>query len=176
MKKNKLKTKGMLRDDKAQAAVWGLLTVLVLLILAAGLVDIYRLYAARAWAYSVAQEAALAGVSKARQWDDFMSTGTISLDERIALTTAQAIVQSAMQVRGITDYQIDIRVQPDASGGSIPDFPPHSVRLGEGLGNWFTDVPAVGIYLEVPVQWTLLDLFDIPEKGVRVFAAAGVAQ
>ena len=176
MKKNKLKTKGMLRDDKAQAAVWGLLTVLVLLILAAGLVDIYRLYAARTWTYSVAQEAALAGVSRARQWDDFLVSGSITLDEDVALTTAQSIVQSAMQVRGITDYQMDIRVLPDSSGGSIPDFPPYSVRLGEGLENWSTDEPAVGVYLEVPVQWTLLDFFDIPEKGVRVFAAAGVAQ
>ena len=51
----------MIFERKAQSAVWGLLTILILVVIAGGLVDIYRLYAARNWAYSVAQEAALAG-------------------------------------------------------------------------------------------------------------------
>ena len=49
---------GMIIERKAQSAVWGLLSILVLVVIAGGLVDIYRLYAARNWAYSVAQEAA----------------------------------------------------------------------------------------------------------------------
>jgi hypothetical protein len=52
---------GVIIERKAQSAVWGLLTILILVVIAGGLVDIYRLYAARNWAYSVAQEAALSG-------------------------------------------------------------------------------------------------------------------
>jgi hypothetical protein len=43
----------MVTERKAQSAVWGLLSILVLVVIAGGLVDIYRLYAARKWAYSV---------------------------------------------------------------------------------------------------------------------------
>ncbi len=66
---------GMIIERKAQSAVWGLLSILVLVVIAGGLVDIYRLYAARNWAYSVAQEAALAGASRGRDWDAVLNTG-----------------------------------------------------------------------------------------------------
>jgi len=65
---------------------------------------------------------------------------------------------------------------PDADGGSVSGYPPEKVRLGEGLGNWNSNEPAVGVYLEVPVNWLLLDQLNIQEKIVHVFAAAGVAQ
>lgn len=58
--------KGMIQDRKAQSVVWGFLAMLVFVAVAAGLVDIYRLYAARNWAYGVAQEAAMAGASRGR--------------------------------------------------------------------------------------------------------------
>ena len=64
----------MVTERKAQSAVWGLLSILVLVVIAGGLVDIYRLYAARNWAYSVAQEAALAGASRGRDWDCLLYT------------------------------------------------------------------------------------------------------
>jgi hypothetical protein len=167
---------GMVTDRKAQSAVWGLLSILVLVILAGGLVDIYRLYAARNWAYSVAQEAALAGASRGREWNGIFTDGTVRLDEDVASEAAQQIVQSAMQIRGITGYQVLIYVLPEPTGGTIAGFPPRPVRLGEGLRDWSSDEPAVGVYLEVPVQWTILSSFGIDQKEVRVFAAAGVAQ
>jgi len=167
---------GMVTDRKAQSAVWGLLSILVLVILAGGLVDIYRLYAARNWAYSVAQEAALAGVSRGREWNTMLTSGTVGLDEDMASEVAQQIVQSAMQMRGITGYQVVIHILPDPLGGTIVGFPPRPVRLGENLSDWSSYEPAVGVYLVVPVQWTILNSFGIDQKEVHVFAAAGVAQ
>ena len=56
----------MISERKGQTALWGFLAMLVLIAIASGLVDIYRLYAARNWAYSAAQEAALTGASRGR--------------------------------------------------------------------------------------------------------------
>jgi len=75
---------GMIRERRAQSAVWGLLTILIFIIIAAGLVDIYRLYAARNWAYTVAQEAALAGASRGRDWAYVSATGNIRLTSTLA--------------------------------------------------------------------------------------------
>lgn len=166
----------MTNERKAQSAVWGLLSILVLVVLAGGLVDIYRLYAARNWAYSVAQEAALAGASRGRDWNTVLNTGLIQLDEAVASNSALTVITSAMQARGIPTYVVSIRVLSDPFGGTLPGFPPRPVRLGESLGDWSSNEPAVGVYLEVPVQWTILDLFGIDLKTVRVFASAGVAQ
>ena len=166
----------MIFERKAQSAVWGLLTILILVVIAGGLVDIYRLYAARNWAYSVAQEAALAGASRGRDWDTVLNSGFIQLDQAVANTEAQNLVNSSMQARGITGYTYSIRVLPDPFGGTVSGFPPRPVRLGEGLSDWSSNEPAVGVYLEVPVQWTILDIFGIDLKTVRVFASAGVAQ
>jgi hypothetical protein len=44
------------------------------------------------------------------------------------------------------------------------------------MGSWSSDEPAVGVYLEVPVNWVMLDMLSTSLKTVRVFAAAGVAQ
>ena len=167
---------GMINERKAQSAVWGLLSILILAVLAGGLVDIYRLYAARNWAYSVAQEAALAGASRGRNWNTVLTTGLIQLDPVVASSSAQAVITSAMQARGISGYVASIRVLPSSFGGTVSGFPPRSVRLGESLGVWSSTEPAVGVYLEVPVQWTILDVFGIDLKTVHVFASAGVAR
>jgi hypothetical protein len=164
------------QDVKGQAAVWGVLAILLLFLLAAGLVDVYRLVATRTWAYTVAQEAALTGVSKSRTWDMYMTNGLIALDEVYASENAQQIIQDSMQFRGVKDYHYEIQVLPLPDGGSVPGFPPVPVRLGESLGDWSSEEASVGVYLTVPVDWVLLDLFGIPAKGVQVFAAAGVAQ
>jgi hypothetical protein len=170
------KGKGMTFDRRGQSAVWGLLAILVFVTVAGGLVDIYRLYAARNWAYSIAQEAALAGASRGRDWSAVLNYGLIQLDQFVASSEAQKVVNSAMQARGITEYTSSIRVLPDPFGGTVSGFPPHPVRLGESLSDWSSNEPAVGVYLEVQVQWTILNLFWIDSKVVRVFASAGVAQ
>ena len=56
----------MIRDRNGQSALWGFLIMMAFIAIASGLVDIYRLYAARNWAYTLAQEAAMAGASRSR--------------------------------------------------------------------------------------------------------------
>lgn len=167
----------MIHDRKAQSAVYGFLIFLVLLLAAAGLVDIYRLLEARSWAYQVAQEASLAGASRGRDWAYVATSGgQIRLDQTTAYDTAVQIVQAEMAHRGITAYSMDVRVLPDPGGGTIANYPPVPVRLGTALGDWTTGEPSVGVYLAVPVDWVMLDIFGIVGKGVNVFGSAGVAQ
>lgn len=168
--------KGMIHDRKAQSIVLGFLCMLIFIAVAAGLVDIYRLYAARNWAYTVAQEAAMTGVSKGRDWSSVTDGGGIRLDSVAAKNEAQNLVMAEMATRRVSGYVMDVRVLPDSFGGAIAAYPPRPVRLGSGMGNWSSDEPAVGVYLEVPVQWVLLDILNTQVKTVRVFAAAGVAQ
>jgi hypothetical protein len=167
---------GMLMDHQGQSAVWGLLTILILVTVAGGLVDIYRLYAARNWAYAVAQEAALAGASRGRDWSAIPVGGKIRLNAATAQNEAQSLVTAEMSARGVSQYVMDVRVLSNPTGGSIAGFPPNPVRLGVGLGAWSSSEPAVGVYLEVPLHWVLLDMLGTQFKMVRVFASAGVAQ
>ena len=166
----------MITQRKAQAVVWGLLATLLFVAIAGALVDIYRLFAARNWAYSVAQEAALAGVSKGRDWSSILTYNEVRLAQSIARTAAENLVAAEMSSRSIRGYSVDVRVLPDPTGGSVPGFPPRPVRLGSGLGNWSSDEPSVGVYLIVPVEWILLDRIGIMEKTVSAFAAAGVSR
>ena len=154
----------------------GPLTMLLFVAIAGALVDIYRLFAARNWAYTVAQEAALAGASKGRDWSAIISGGEIRLMQSTAETVAENLVVAEMSARGIHGYAMDVRVLPDPAGGSVTGYPPRPVRLGNNLGNWTSDEPAVGVYLVVPVDWLLLDRIGIIGKTVSAFAAAGVAQ
>lgn len=166
----------MIRDRRGQSIVWGFLAMLVFIAVAAGLVDIYRLYAARNWAYTMAQEAAMTGASRGRDWSSLAIDGNIQLDPVLAKDEAQNLITAEMSARGISTYVLDVRVLPDAAGGSVTDYPPRPVRLGPGMGNWTSNEPAVGVYLEVPVSWLMLDMLNTQQKVVRVFAAAGVAQ
>ena len=118
----------------------------------------------------------MTGVSKGRDWSSVTDGGGIRLDPVAAKNEAQNLVMAEMATRGITGYVMDVRVLPDSFGGAIAAYPPRPVRLGSGMGNWSSDEPAVGVYLEVPVQWVLLDILNTQVKTVRVFAAAGVAQ
>jgi hypothetical protein len=166
----------MISERRAQTAVWGLLATLVFIAIAGGLVDVYRLYAARNWAYSVAQEAALAGTSKGRDWASISSSGEIRLISATAKSEAEILVIAEMAARGISGYSMDVRVLPDPAGGSIAGYPPRPVRLGSNRGNWSSNEPSVGVYLTIPVDWLLVDQLGIIEKSVSVFAAAGVSE
>jgi hypothetical protein len=168
--------RGMIRDRTAQSAVWGLLAILILVLVASGLVDIYRLYAVRNWAYSVAQEAAMTGASRGRDWSAVTSSAEIRLDAARAQNEASQIVSTEMSARGISGYTADIRVLPNPGGGEMTDFPPVPVRLGLGRGSWSSNQPAVGVYVSLPVNWLILDRLGILSKTVDVFASAGVAE
>ena len=172
---NPLNKNGMIREKNAQSALIGLMTILVMVLIAGGLVDIYRLYAARNWAYSVAQEAALTGASRGRDWAAVAATGNIQLTPALAVSQSQQVVSAQMASRGIAGYTVDIRILPAPGGGTIPGYPPSLVRLGESRGFWSSNEPAVGVYLTLPVDWLILDGFGIAEKSISVFASAGVA-
>jgi hypothetical protein len=166
----------MTSERRAQTAVWGLLAMMVFIAVASSLVDVYRLYAARNWAYSVAQEAALAGTSQGRDWASISSSGEIRLVEATAKVEAEKLVAAEMAAQGIAGYTIDVRVLPDPSGGSLTNYPPQPVRLGDSLGNWSSQEPSVGVYLTLPVAWLLLDKIGITGKSIAVFAAAGISK
>lgn len=165
----------MIQDRKGQAAAWGFLAMLVFIAISAGLVDLYRLYEARNWGYRMAQEAALTGASKGRDWAAILSTGQIRLQENAARDEAVRLAQAELAARGISTFLLDVRVLPEMTGGTISAYPPRPVRLGHGLGNWTSNEPAVGVYLSFPVDWLLLDRIGVVNKNVSVFAAAGVA-
>ena len=166
----------MISERKAQTAAWGLLAMMVFIAVASGLVDIYRLYAARNWAYSVAQEAALAGTSKGRDWASISSSGEIRLVSATTKSETEKLVVAEMTARGISGYTMDVRVLPDPAGGSIAGYPPRPVRLGNSRGNWSSNEPSVGVYLTMPVEWLLLDKVGITGKSISVFAAAGISK
>jgi hypothetical protein len=47
--------------------------------------------------------------------------------------------------------------------------------LGVGLSDWSSNEPAVGVYLEVPIQWTILNIFGIELKTVRYLHPLGLS-
>jgi hypothetical protein len=160
----------------------------------------------RAWGYRVAQDAALAGasgqVSGVSNWVVFQPTvdpakptatpgGStcidpvlIKLDESAAYSAAEDMLKAEMTARGfhytgdfITgDYLYEIKVLPDAAGGTIPNWPPRQVRLGAGRGQWSATAPAVGVYISFRVSTFLMSIVGQSTIEVHVFAAAGVAE
>jgi len=168
--------------ERGQIAVGYVVLVMLFFLLASVLVDAYSLLEARAWGYQAAQQAALAGVSQGRDWDGLSSplcTGgpaPIQLDANAAESAAASLLQQEMALRGVTGYSFDIRVLPDYDGGSIPGFPPKTVRLGEGRSSWSSPEPAVGVYLSFPVSTFLMSFVGRPTVQLYVFASAGVVQ
>jgi len=147
---------------------------------AAVMIDVYVLMDARDWGYRSAQQAAMAGVSQGREWGGLTTgsgcVGSISLNETTADESAVDFLEREMGLRGLTDYTYDVRVLPDPSGGSVADFPPRTVRLGDSRGAWSSAEPAVGVYLSFPTTLFLLPFFGMDVSQINVFAAAGVNQ
>jgi len=163
-------------SEKGQAAVWGMLLTAVFLLVVAALVDVYCLVETRNWAYAVAQEAALGGASRGRDWRAVVSSGQMKLDEALARREAVDLVEVEMASRGVTAYNMDVRVLPNPDGGAIPGYPPRPVRLGDRMGEWSTSEPAVGVYLELAVDTPLLKFAGLSSGIVYTFVAAGVVQ
>ena len=168
------------KAESGQIAV--LIVVLAMLFtgLAGALIDVYVLLEARNWAYQAAQQAALVGVSKGREWPGITSDRgclePMTLNAGTARSEAEGLLQKEMNLRGITNYDHEVRVLPDASGGSVSGFPPETVRLGEGRGDWSASEPSVGVYLSFPVQTFLMPFFGRPQVQIDVFAAGSIHQ
>ena len=168
----------MIAERKGQAAVFGLFLILVFILIAAVAADLYYLFEVRNWAYSAAQSAALIGVSEGRDWGSVTATGQMALDPVTAYNSAASVLALEMASRNyiLGDYTYDVRVLSDPGGGFIGGYPPRQVRLENGGLDWSSPEPAVGVYMEIPVDMLLLDIFVGDIKEVYVFAAAGVNQ
>jgi hypothetical protein len=179
--------------------------ILLFILAAAVLVDVYQLEEARNWGYRVAQQAALAGASEGRDWSFFQPTvdplaltptpsdppcadpGRIQLITSQASDAADEMLNYEMSARGFSTrtaapsnlpgtYYADVQVLPDPEGGSIAGFPPKPVRLGEDRGYWITDNPAVGVYLTFPVYTFFMSFVGRNSVTISVFAAAEASQ
>jgi len=168
------------KAESGQIAVLIVILAMLFIGLAGALIDVYVLLEARNWAYQAAQQAALVGVSKGREWSGITSDRgcleRMTLNEGISRSEAESLLQQEMNLRGITNYDYEVRVLPDAAGGSVSGFPPQTVRLGEGRGGWSMAEPSVGVYLFFPVQTFLMPFFGRPQVQIDVFAAGSIHQ
>lgn len=166
----------MIRDRRGMGLAGGFLLMLVFILLAGVLVDVYTLERARDWGFRAAQDAALIGASKGRDWESLSAAG-IRLDPETAKTEAEHHVTAAAAAAGLTSYTIDVRVLPDFNGGTVAGYPPVSRASVFGHVDWASPEPAVGVYLEFPVATTFLGILNgNAPVTLHTFAAAGVAQ
>jgi hypothetical protein len=160
-------------SESGQVTVLAVILVMVLVLVAGTVADLYRIQEIRSFAYRAAEAAALAGVSQGRDYGSVISTGQMRVDPTTAYVVAEETLLSALALHNLT-ATYDIRVLE--YGGTVPGFPPVSRADLWGAGDWVSDRPAVGVYLEVPVQTMLLGWVWGEEVRVHVFAAAGVGK
>jgi len=161
------------KHESGQATVLAVVLVMVMVLVAGAVADLYRVQEIRSFAYRAAEAAALAGVSQGRDYNSVISTGQIRVDPAVASAIAEETLLSTLSWHGLT-ATYDIRVLE--YGGTVPGFPPVPRADLWGAGDWTSDLPAVGIYLEVPVQTMLLGWVWGEEVRVHSFAAAGVGE
>ncbi len=167
-----------LNEERGSASIAGLFFTLILIVLAAAIVDVYRLEDTRTFAYSAANDAALRGSSLGRDWSQFMATGAMSLDPSTATNAAQGALVQAMQTRGITSYEYQIGVIPNPGGGTFNLPAPCIARASLwDTTTWSETQPAVGVCVEVQVPTILFGLVNGNQPiTVNAFAAAGVVE
>ena len=165
---------GRLSDARGAAALWGAMASLVLILAAAGVLDAYRLSTTRDWAYQVASDAALRGVSRGRDFASLTGGGVMKLDEGAAVYEAMSAASAALAEKGVSSYVLDARALPQ--GGTIYGFPPVARASQSGETNWSSTEPAVGVYLEVPVSVVFFGWVNGARTvPVHAFGAAGLA-
>jgi hypothetical protein len=165
------------RDERGSATLAGILFALILVVLAAAIVDVYRVQDIRTFAYGAANDAALRGASFGRDWNRFTATGELGLDTAIATNAATNALTELMQTRGLATYTYRIEVLPDPGGGTINDFPPVARAELRQRSDWSESEPAVGVYVEISVPTLLFGLINGNQPiAVHAFAAAGVIE
>ncbi len=148
------------------------------MVLAAAIVDVYRLQDARTFAYSAANDAALRGASFGRDWTRFMATGEMSLNPYAATGAAQSALEQVMQARGMSNYQYQIGVLPTPGGGTFSLPAPCASRASLwNTTTWTETQPAVGVCVQIQVPTLLFGLVNGNQPvTVNAFAAAGVVE
>lgn len=168
----------MLRDERGSATVAGLFFTLILMVIAAAIVDVYRIQDVRTFAYSAANDAALRGASFGRDWDQFTATGEMTLDPYTATDAAQGALEQVMQTRALSSFQYQIGVIPNPGGGTFNLPAPCTSRASLwSTTTWTETRPAVGVCVRVQVPTILFGLVNGNQPvTVNAFAAAGVVQ
>ena len=167
----------ILDDSRGQAIAAGIMLVMLFVMIAGAVYDVYKLTATRAWAYRIVGKAALAGVQGGRDFSYFMSTGNIALNASVAESVATDFAQYALSARGLGSYTLEIEVLPWPGGGTVGGFPPVARANQFGGTTWTAPEPSVGVYLAVPVDTVFFGLVNGGGPvDVHVFAAAGVVE
>lgn len=157
----------LLLERRAQTMASGLIAILLLLVTAATLVDGLHLLTTRQRCLEIASAAALQGTSRGRDYAHYLATGQIALDVVTARDEATCAADAALTALGLSGYTIQVEVLDMPGGGSLSGFPPDQT--------WTEVEPAVGVYLEVPVQTVFLQMINGGSAvTLHVFAAAGV--
>jgi len=171
------RTGGWVRDDSGQAAVASVVLTMILVLIAGGMVDVYRLQEGRNWAYRAAEAAALAGATLGRDLAPVYdpAIGRPRVDPMTGRSRAEDVLLESLNRRGVSgaSYQIEVLEW----GGAIAGFPPVARADMWAASDWVSNEPAVGVYLEIPVETWLLGLVNGGDAvTVHVFAAAAVAE
>ncbi len=161
--------------QSGQASVWAMLALVVLVMTAAALLDAYNWTSTRVWAYHTAEAAAERGVTTSAAWSYFQSAGEWRLDEAAARAEVEAALEGELAARGIdvSHASWDFRIHSSSAVLSEPGWPPRGSLWG---GDWMTDRPSVGIYLQVEAPTFLGGLAGLGPAGVRVFASSSLVR
>jgi hypothetical protein len=162
------------RREAGQMVVAAVLLVAILILVAGGVVDVYRLQETRSWAYRTAEAAALAGAALGRDLSAVYGVGQPRIDPATGHAAAEQALLEALARRGAVGATYDIRVI-EWGGETVANYPPLARADMWGASDWTSAEPAVAVYLAVPVETFLLGLVVGDEADtVHAFAAAGV--
>lgn len=157
----------LLDEKRGQTMASGIVAVLLLIVVAAALIDGLHLLTTRQRCLEIASAAALQGTSRGRDYARYLVAGQIALDVVAARDEAIGAADAALAALGLSGYTIQVEVLDAPGGGSLPGFPPSQT--------WTEVEPAVGVYLEVPVQTVFVHMISGHSAvTLHVFAAAGV--
>ncbi len=159
--------------ERGQVAVIGTVLLLLFILIAAGLVDIYRLQDTRAWAYRAAEAAALSGAAQGRDFSTIYTVGAPRLDPGAGYAGAQQAIEAEIAWRNLAGATYRIEVS-EWGGEEFAGFPPVARADLWGNDSWAVKEPAVGVYVEVAVPTFLLGWLPTGPVTVHAFAAAGV--
>ncbi len=162
-------------SERGQIMIAGAVFLLIVILIAGGLLDIYRLQEARDWAYRAAEAAALSGVARGRDFAPVYGGGSARIDPGLGRLAAEETLQVELTQRGLTGagYQIEVS---EWGSDVFTNFPPVARADLWQARDWQPVAPSVGVYVEIPLQTFLLGLTQQGVITVHAFAAASLGR